>query len=549
MKFTLEKSKETISLADNPAYHSNEQKKELEIILENISDQIILVNLNGEYTYMNKATVNNPIFDFEKLKNNKDTFANGEYFDKNGDSILFENTPIQKVLRGEKVKNYILVETNSNGTIYTEVTGNPIYDNSNNLVGGVLIYHDIGERLKIEEYALINRKIKILAFSYISLSYPDFNIIYINDNANKLIQKSYFKTESMPSLIGSYYFKYYRISKEEESSLINNIKNSIDNDSDSYDHTQKFIIDGEEKYYKTIFQPIVGINHQIEKIISIGIDITKEENAKIQLAKTLQFQEEMLVNVSHELKTPLNVIFSASQLLEFYLQGNSQQGFNDVVSKYNYMIKQNCFRLTKLINNILDISKIESGYFRLNLVNKDIVNIIKRIVGSVCEYYMENGYRIKFSTNIKEKFIACDPYKIERIMLNLISNAIKFSPLDENIYVSIFDKGPTIEISVMDTGIGIDVDNQKIIFEKFRQVDKSLTRNCEGTGIGLSLVKSLVELHKGTINVESTLGQGSIFKIELPAILVENPSTAMDNNNNNNDDIIEMIKLELSDIY
>lgn len=155
--------------------------------------------------------------------------------------------------------------------------------------------------------------------------------------------------------------------------------------------------------------------------------------------------------------------------------------------------------------------------------------------------------RIIFDTNVEEKIIACDTDKIERIILNLVSNAIKFSEPGDEIYVDVFDKDDTVEISVKDNGIGIAKDCLKLIFERFKQVDKSFARNAEGSGIGLCLVKSIVELHGGKIRVESKLGKGSKFNIELPARTIENLNDIHKNRQQNSK--IEMVNIEFSDIY
>ena len=180
------------------------------------------------------------------------------------------------------------------------------------------------------------------------------------------------------------------------------------------------------------------------------------------------------------------------------------------------MEKQNCFRLLRLINNLIDSTKLDSGYFELNMVNCNIVNIIEEITLSVAEYMHSNNLTLIFDTEVEEKIVACDLDKIERIMLNILSNAIKFTKPGGNIFVNISDGEEFITISIEDTGIGIPEEKLSIIFDRFRQVDKSFTRNHEGSGIGLSLVKSLVEMQGGTIFVESKCGQGTKFIIKFP---------------------------------
>ena len=276
-------------------------------------------------------------------------------------------------------------------------------------------------------------------------------------------------------------------------------------------------------------------------------DITEEIKVKHKMEEMLKMQEAFFANVSHELKTPLNLIFSANQLMELYFKSNMIENNEEKLSNDINIIKQNCFRLTKLINNIVDLSKIEGGFLNLNLSNENIVHITEDIIQSVSDYIKCKGINIIFDTDAEEKLIACDPDNIERILLNLISNAIKFTNKKGTIYVNFYDKGDTVEIAVKDTGIGINKEHLIKIFERFQQVDKSLYRNAEGTGIGLSLVKSIVEMHGGKISVESTPGEGSIFTIELPVRTVENPKVTQQTKSIDNR--IEMINIEFSDIY
>jgi len=257
-------------------------------------------------------------------------------------------------------------------------------------------------------------------------------------------------------------------------------------------------------------------------------------------------QGEFLVNISHELKTPLNVIYSTAQLFDMFCKDGSLDDKKDTIIKYIESIKQNSYRLSKLINNLVDISKIEAGFLKLNLSNNNIVKVVEEIVMSVTNYTESKGLNIIFDTDIEENVIACDTEKIERIVLNLISNAIKFSDAGDEILVDIKDMNEFIQISVEDNGIGIEEGNLDMIFDRFKQVDKSLARNTGGTGVGLSLVKSIVELHGGSIYVESEFGKGSKFKVMLPSGEVSHENTIysseMSRGNQN-------IRVELSDIY
>ena len=267
-------------------------------------------------------------------------------------------------------------------------------------------------------------------------------------------------------------------------------------------------------------------------------------NEKLIIANKLQGA--FLVNISHELKTPLNVIFSIAQLFDLYCKSGSLDDKKNSIIKYVESIKQNTYRLSKLINNIVDLSKIEAGFFKVNISNNNIVTVVEKIVMSVTSLIKSKGLNIIFDTEIEEKIIAFDTEKIERIVLNLISNAIKFSHEGDEIFVDIKEKNEFVEISVKDNGIGIEEKYLNTIFNRFNQVDKSLSRNTEGVGVGLSLVKSIVELHGGNIHAESEFGKGSKFIVKIPSVKVLNENMI---HNSTVKGVNEIMRVELSDIY
>ncbi|EQB86458.1 hypothetical protein M918_14040 [Clostridium sp. BL8] len=267
-------------------------------------------------------------------------------------------------------------------------------------------------------------------------------------------------------------------------------------------------------------------------------------NAKLQeYEKT---RTDFFVNISHELRTPLNVIYSAEQMID-----NSMKSSNldrNQINKYFKMIKQNTYRLLRLINNLIDITKIDAASFKIKLINYDIVKTVEDISISVAEFIEHNGITLTFDTEIEEKIIACDPDSIERIILNLLANAVKYGKESGSIFVDIFLEENYVCISIKDTGIGIPEDMCDLIFDRFTQVDTSLKRTNEGSGIGLALVRSLVEMHGGNISVKSKFGEGSEFIIRLPDLRIpENnekiSASILDEKN------INRINIEFSDIY
>ncbi len=318
---------------------------------------------------------------------------------------------------------------------------------------------------------------------------------------------------------------------------------------------------GESRIYDVIKVPIFRTDNSRNGLVVLGRDVTErakvsefkksaEESKKIldELREYDKVKTEFFANLSHELKTPLNVIFGAVQLLELIQQNGEMLVKEDNIANYTNIMKQNCFRLLRIVNNLIDITKIDSGYFQLELHNYDIVYVIENITLSVKDYVESKGIELIFDTDIEEKKMAFDPDKMERILLNLLSNAIKFTNKNGTILVTLHDYGENVIISVKDTGIGIPIDKQKAVFERFIQVDKSLSRNREGSGIGLSLVRSLVELHNGKITLKSEIDKGSEFIIELPVFLVPNEEPIIDIDQIKESNI-EKIKIEFSDIY
>lgn len=275
-----------------------------------------------------------------------------------------------------------------------------------------------------------------------------------------------------------------------------------------------------------------------------------EENNKL-LRETMEMdvlKTEFFANISHELKTPLNVVLSSAQMLEAINNGSIKFDNNSKADKYISMMKQNCFRLIRLVDNLIDSTKIDAGYYKLNPKNLDIVSIVENITLSVVKYIEDRGINLIFDTEVEEKIISCDGEKIERIILNLLSNATKFTNEGGSIIVNICDNDNSVIISVKDTGIGIPKEKQEAIFERFVQVDKSLSRNRLGSGIGLSIVKSLVEMHGGNIRLESEPGFGSEFIIELPAKVIPEDYTTSESPDYLGQVNTDRIKIEFSDI-
>lgn len=271
----------------------------------------------------------------------------------------------------------------------------------------------------------------------------------------------------------------------------------------------------------------------------------KEEAEAANEAKSM-----FLANISHELRTPLNILLSSVQLIDLYLKGEDPIERDKIIEKINVQ-RQNCYRLLRLVNNLIDITKMDAGFFTLNFTKCNVIEVIESITMSVVDYVNDKGINLIFDTDIEELVMHCDLDAIERIVLNLLSNAIKFTPVGGVIFVNVKLNEGKIIISVKDTGIGMTEETLSKVFERFKQGDELLTRRSEGSGIGLSLVKYLVEMHNGQVYVESKHKAGSEFFVELPINngIKEEHVSNIDESYKIGDTVVQKINIEFSDIY
>lgn len=261
----------------------------------------------------------------------------------------------------------------------------------------------------------------------------------------------------------------------------------------------------------------VKILNSLVKQRTIELNKKLDENKELysKLLKQEKYKNNYFVNLSHELRTPLNVIVSIRNLIE-NLNKKEEHIPKEKISHHMKIMDKNCNRLINLIDNIIYTSKIESGSYKLNMKKHDIVYLVEEVALSMKDYIDEKGIELIIEPEIEEKVIECDGLEIERTIINLISNAVKFTKPNGKIEVCIRDLGKYIEISVKDTGIGIDPKYHESIFDRFTQAYEDISEEYGGSGLGLTLSRQIIELHKGSISVKSELGIGSEFIIILP---------------------------------
>lgn len=270
------------------------------------------------------------------------------------------------------------------------------------------------------------------------------------------------------------------------------------------------------------------------------MQLLKEENEKMKVYQ--QLKTDFFANLSHELKTPLNIFYSIIQILDLNLEKKEDNDFKLAYKKHSDGLKINFYRMLRMITNLIDLTKFDSNYKDAKFNNYDIVRLCEDVTLSVVTYAQQKNIEIIFDTYEEEHIIRCDAEHMERIMLNLLSNAIKYTPSGGEILVNLSFDDNYVNITVKDNGIGIPKEKLDSIFEKFVRVDKTIKRENEGSGIGLNIVKSLVDLLEGNIHIKSSENIGSEFTIEIPNIKLEEGLADYDVDK-------ERITLELSDVY
>lgn len=313
-----------------------------------------------------------------------------------------------------------------------------------------------------------------------------------------------------------------------------------------------FVEKNENGRWNEVFKsPVFNDYGNIIGTTGISRDITEKkmqekalhdaERREMQLLQeTIELKDDFITMITHEFKTPIAIINAAIQTMEIVCNDD----LTDKIRNYLGKIKQNSLRQQRLVDNLLDITRLKAGRMKTYYKNVEIVSLTKEIVDSVKLYADQKALRLTFQSSCDQVVVSTDIEKYERILLNLLSNAIKFTPRKRSIHVTIEKLGSRLRIDIKDMGIGIPEEKKRIIFERFGQADTSLTRQAEGTGIGLYLVKLLVESLGGTIQVASEEGRGSTFSITLPIQKVETQNSHKINGNK----ILQATSLEFSDI-
>ena len=231
-----------------------------------------------------------------------------------------------------------------------------------------------------------------------------------------------------------------------------------------------------------------------------------------ELTKLNKVKSDFVSAVSHELRTPLTSIKGYASILMAGKLGDVTPAQKERLQK----IDKHSNSLARLVNNLLDISRIESGKVQMNIREISIKEMLDSIVDIITPQAKEKHISLKINIKTKSDKIKADASQLERVFINLVGNAVKFTPLKGKIAISCQDKKDSVEFSVEDTGMGIPRDDVENVFEEFFRSDNALDQKVKGTGLGLSLVKKIIEAHNGKIWVDSTLEKGTRFSFTIP---------------------------------
>lgn len=546
------------------------QKEQLEAIINHISDILYVFDPDGNYILRNKAALS--ACEAGNNKKINDFYKPSTYYDTEGNELPLSKIPHNRILQGEAVDEQIVKVVTPTETRYLSTSGTPIFDKKGNIVLGILSVRDI-TKTKSQSEIIKEQK----EFLEAVIENIDDAIFIFDKNNNHYMQnkaaREYFPCTKLrlygDGHIGAKYFDLdgNEIPREEMTIAKVCRGQTVKN------HKMKMVQGDAVRYISVSGRPVYDENNNLLLSILHSRDITeqlsrenviqKQQQILLQqetekreaLEASIKLKDEFLYLITHEFRTPMAVVNSALQTIDLLYQNEVTAN----IGKYLNTIKQNTNRQLRLVNNLLDITKMSSGNIKLNQSVFDIVYVTKAIAQSVDVYAAQKGVRVLFETNISQIRIFLDDEKYERILLNLLANALKFTPRGNSIYVSLSTRKQgtksSICIAVRDEGIGIPKSKHKLIFERFGQANTSLSRQAEGTGLGLHLVKLLVDAMEGEILLESEVGQGSTFTVLLPILkptdLDEVAASIEDKNRFLSDDsrIVHAASVEFSDIY
>ncbi|MDX2098584.1 MAG: PAS domain S-box protein [Leptolyngbyaceae cyanobacterium bins.59] len=487
---------------------AEENSRLLSSVVESSQDAIITKNLNSIITSWNQAATD--LFGYTE----NEAIGQSILMLFPDDCIREESLIIASLKQNKRIDSHETVRLHQDGTpIDCAVTISPLLSEEGKVIGASSIFRDIRDRKRLESEQ--QRLLDVLEATpdYIGIANANGKILWHNKHLRELRQdlvshKSI--SECHPAWVNEIILnQVFPVLTEKgswsgELALLDSNGKEIPVSQVIVAHKSK---SGEIQYVSTIMRDISDRKAYEERL--------EKNNAEI--IRATRMKDEFLATMSHELRTPMNAILGMTEALQDEIFG----AINEKQFKALATVESSGNHLLELINDILDVSKIESGQIELDYQNTAIIPLCQQSLEFIKPQAAKKSIQVVSQLPINLPDFNLDERRIRQVLINLLNNAVKFTPEAgcitlEVIYPATIKQQNYLQINIKDTGIGIAPENLEKVFEPFIQVDSALNRNYEGTGLGLALVKRIVELHRGEVTLTSELGVGSCFAMVLP---------------------------------
>ena len=485
----------------------------LAAIVESSDDAIASKNLDGIFNSWNKGAERLFGYSAEEAIGNPATILIPD------DHLDEEPTILDKLRKGERIEHYETVRRRKDGSLIDiSLTVSPIRDDRGKIVGGSKIARDISDRKQRENQ--ISFQAHLLDAVEQAVIATDLNgtIIYWNSFAEQLY--GWTPEEALGASILDL------TPPADMRDLANEIMAHL---LEGKSWSGELLVrkkDGSVFPAMVTDSPILGKDGELIGIVGVSVDISErkqaeaererlhvsERVARAEAEKANRLKDEFLATLSHELRNPLNVILGYAEVL---LRSDEARK-SEFVRRAAEILKRNALAQSRLVRDLLDLSRLHIGKLSLNREVVSLNTIIDNAVETVSGDAASKQIEIRVDTPADIVFVDADPLRLEQVIWNLLNNAVKFTPSGGKVAIRLRGGEGLLMLTVEDTGPGIEAEFMPHVFEMFRQADASSSRHHSGMGIGLALVKQLIELHGGKVAVDSTLGQGAKFTIELP---------------------------------
>ena len=493
---------------------NEEELRKLSLVASKTDNTVIITDKHRQIEWVNDGFTRITGYSLDEVKGlNPGTFLQGEGTDKMALERMNEKLKLSTPFT-EELLNY----KKNKEPFWVSINITPILNDQGEITSYIAIENDITAKRQLQDNLEENQNRLIETQKIAGLGTWEYLI------SNKKITWSpeTFRIFGVEISENAPDFDHYisLIHKDDRSKFINFIRETIVDIKENEVEIRNVLSDGSIRYTYGRARPILE-NEKVVKLLGVVLDITERKRIENELTKEKEKAEEstrakemFLANTSHEIRTPMNAIIGISELLKKTNLDEQQHDYLDI-------IENSADNLLYLLNDILDVSKIESGKLEFEQTGFKMIEVIKSVLKS--SMYKAKTKNLELLCNCENEndglILIGDPVRLNQVLLNLVNNAIKFTEKG-SIYINLYilsesENKVKLSFNVIDTGIGIPEEKQRLIFEDFQQVDTSTTRKYGGTGLGLSISRKLVNLMGGMLKVESEEGKGAHFSFEL----------------------------------